>query len=50
MNCDLKATIIAYHNSKDIDVQFENGLIATNKTYGCFKRGQIRCPKSFVHE
>ena len=44
MNCGLTATIIAYRKSSDIDIQFENGIIVTNKTYQNFKRGQIKCP------
>ena len=46
MNCGIKATIIAYRKSSDIDVQFENGIIVTNKTYQNFKKGAIGYPKS----
>lgn len=37
-----EATIIAYRNNKDIDVQFRNGYIAYNKRYDCFKKGEIK--------
>ena len=42
---NLKMTIIAYREYNDIDVQFEDGIIVKNKTYGCFKKGNIRNPK-----
>ncbi len=38
----MKMTIIAYRGAKDIDVQFEDGTIVTEKTYSCFRRGHIR--------
>lgn len=44
MNCGMKATIIKYHNYKNIDVQFENGIIAYNKQYDSFKKGKIAKP------
>lgn len=34
--------IIAYRNAKDIDVQFEDGTIVTNKCYSAFKKGEIK--------
>ena len=33
MNNGLLATIIAYRNTQDIDVQFEDGTIIYNKMY-----------------
>jgi len=45
MNNKLKATIIGYHNCMDIDVRFENGEIASHKTYARFINGNIRLPK-----
>ncbi|MBQ8193550.1 MAG: hypothetical protein IJZ46_05725 [Bacilli bacterium] len=39
-----KMTVIAYRKSDDIDVQFEDGTIITNKSYMAFKKGQIRNP------
>lgn len=41
MNCGMKATIIAYRSSKDIDVQFEDGTIQKNCVYNNFKRRSI---------
>lgn len=38
-------TIIAYRNSKDIDIQFEDGVIVNKKSYNSFKRGVIKHPK-----
>lgn len=46
MNNGQKATIIAYRSSHDIDVQFEDGMIVTNKKYVNFERGKIRNPNS----
>jgi hypothetical protein len=37
----MQATIIAYRNSKDIDIQFKDGYIARNKKYSNFIRGNI---------
>ena len=37
--------VVAYRSSKDIDIQFENGSIAYNKSYDNFKRGKIDYPK-----
>ena len=42
MNCGLNATIIRYNKSNDIDVKFEDGYIAYNKSYNHFKNGKIR--------
>jgi hypothetical protein len=44
MNNGQCATIVAYRSSKDIDVQFEDGTIATNKHYCNFRRGEVRNP------
>ena len=35
-------TIIAYRNCNDIDVQFEDGTVVCNKSYGCFVRHRIK--------
>ena len=43
-NQGLKMTIIAYRNTKDINVQFEDGTIVENKQYGNFLRGTIVNP------
>ena len=44
MNCGMVATIITYRNSSDIDVQFENGEIVTNRSFSSFQRGAISTP------
>ena len=41
MNCGMKATIIRYENNTDIDVCFEDGVVAKDKTYRAFKKGEI---------
>ena len=50
MNCGLKAKIIRYGNSEDIDIQFENGIISYNKTYQHFKKGEIGCKPNRIGE
>ena len=45
MNCGKMATIIRYGDSTDIDVQFEDGAVATNKTYNSFRIGSIGYPE-----
>ena len=46
MLCGLKATIIVYRNCRDIDIQFENNVIATHKTWYAFMKGSIACRDS----
>ena len=41
-----KMTIVNYHSTKSIDVQFEDGTIVYNKRYNNFKRGLIANPNS----
>ena len=36
-----KMKIVAYRSATDIDIQFENGTIVTNKTYRNFQKGTI---------
>lgn len=43
-NQDLIMTIIAYRDSHDIDIQFEDGTIVKNKQYSAFSNGQIANP------
>ena len=43
-NCGMKMTIIAYRNSSDLDVCFEDGTIVDRKTYSNFKNGAIGNP------
>lgn len=40
----LKMTIVAYRNSKDLDIQFEDDVIVTHKGYSAFKAGSIAHP------
>ena len=46
----MKMKIIAYHNCKNIDVQFEDGTIVYNKTYNKFKSGNIANPNYTLQE
>ena len=43
MSCGLEAEIIAYRNQNDIDIRFENGIIAHNRRYDKFQLGNIAC-------
>ena len=44
MNCGMKATIIRYNTSKEIDVRFEDGTVVKHKSYSKFKKGGITNP------
>lgn len=44
MKCGIKATIINYHNCNNIDIQFEDNVIVSNKQYDNFKKGVIKHP------
>ena len=44
MNNGMTAKIVAYRNSLDIAVQFEDDTIICNKTYDAFKKGTISNP------
>ena len=46
----LKMTIIEYHDAKNIDIQFEDGLIIKHKTYNSFRKGEIKHPDITVHD
>ena len=46
MNCGMEATIIRYNTSKDFDVRFEDGTIATCKDYRRFRKGGIAHPST----
>lgn len=41
MNCGLKATVIVYRESTDIDVRFENGIILKHRKVSDFNKGTI---------
>ena len=45
-----KMKIVAYRSATDIDVQFENGTIVTNKTYRNFQKGTIDNPVGRIGE
>lgn len=42
--CGLKGTIIAYHSSNNIDIQFEDGVIVKHKNYWSFKNDNLGHP------
>ena len=44
MNCGMEATIIRYGGYNDIDVRFEDGVVAKHKEYKAFKKGNIARP------
>lgn len=44
-NSGRKATIIAWRNKNDIDVEFEDGIIVSHKQYNNAKRGSISHPE-----
>ena|GEM_PF-727195 len=50
MNCDMKATIIAYRNSQDIDIQFEDGIIVKHKAFDSFQKGKIANPNISIKD
>ena len=49
-NKGLLMTIIGYRNCRDIDVQFEDGYITTNRKYNSFLSGSIARPTIRVGE
>ena len=50
MSCGMKATIIEYRTTADIDVQFENGEVKAHTSYGQFKTGNILPPNHHIGE
>ena len=42
MNCGIMATIVAYRNAEDMDVQFEDGTIRKGVTYFNFQNGNVK--------
>jgi len=44
-NSGRKATIIAWRNKTDIDIEFEDGIIVSHKQYNNAKRGSIAHPE-----
>ena len=49
MNNGQKAIIIYYNNSKDMDIQFEDGKIVENVIYQHFVKGSVKNP-NYVEE
>ena len=45
-----KMTIIAYHDSENIDIKFEDGTIVLHKSYSDFKKGRILNPNARTKE
>lgn len=45
----MQMTITAYYGNRDIDITFENGIIAHHKTYTAFKDGCIKIPNLINH-
>ncbi len=46
----MKMIIVDYRKSTDIDVEFEDGYLACNKTYSSFKDGNIRHPHTLANQ
>lgn len=46
----LHMVIVAYRNARDIDVQFDDGVIREHCEYASFKRGSIRHPNFKTNE
>jgi hypothetical protein len=44
MNNGMRATVVEYFNSKNMTVQFENGILVKEIKYGNFVRGEVKCP------
>lgn len=44
MSNGLKATIVSYQNSKNMNIQFENGQTVYRRSYGDYLNGEINCP------
>ena len=50
MKNGLLATIVGYRNNYDIDVEFEDGVVAQHKKYSLFVAGSIGYPKCNNHK
>lgn len=48
MNCGKRATIVAYKNQNNIDIQFDDGVIVKSKKYSRFKDGGIAYPIDYA--
>lgn len=49
MNCGLKAKIIQYVNSQDIDVEFEDGFIREHQCYCHFNNGRLESKLTYIN-
>lgn len=49
MNCGLKAKIIKYNNSQDIDIKFEDGFVHKNQCYSHFKNGRLESRLKYIN-
>ena len=49
-NQGLKMTIVGYRNSRDIDIQFEDGTVRRNLRYDLFKKGSVMCVNDHIGE
>lgn len=49
-NNGMKMKLINYRNAEDIDIQFEDGIIVTNKSFYRFKNGAIKYPVNALGE
>ena len=45
MNCGMKATIIAYRRSNNIDIEFEDGTVVMHTKLDSFRKGHVAHPK-----
>lgn len=50
MNNGLYATVIKYRNSKDIDVQFDDGVVVRHKYYHTYLHGSVGHPNISNHK
>jgi len=46
-NCGKKLKLIAYRNSNDVDILFDDKYIIKGKRYQAFRNGEIKCPMVF---
>lgn len=46
MNCGLLAKIINYNSSRDVTIEFEDGVVKEGVRYYCFVKGLVRYPRN----
>lgn len=49
-NNGLKMKIIKYHNSSNVDIEFEDGVVVTGRCYQNFKSGSIIYPQDRLYD